>query len=79
LDSLRTRLEALSKSEGGEDLDEHDQRALTLARAWTGDLWQAPDPEAPDKVRPVWLCERTACSFYEHACLHGAKARQTAR
>jgi len=78
LDSLRTRLEALSESEGGEDLDEHDQRALTLARAWTGELWQAPDPGAPDKVRPVWVCQRTACSFYEHACLHGAKARQPA-
>jgi hypothetical protein len=75
LDSLRARLEARSKAEGWENLDEHDQRALTLARKWTGDLWQAPDlPEAPDRVRPVWQCQRAACAFHALVCPHGAKA-----
>jgi predicted acylesterase/phospholipase RssA len=70
LDTLRTRLEAA----GWEDLDEHDRRALTLARTWTGDAWQPADPAAPEASRPLWRCQRTACAFHARACRHGAAA-----
>lgn len=78
LDSLRTRLEDPKQSGKWENMDSQDQRALTLVREWTGKSWQAPDPTAPDKPRPVWQCQRSACSFYKDACLHGAKAGQPA-
>ena len=74
LDTVRTRLE----DQKWDNLDEHDQRALTLARHWTGDVWQAPDPVIPDKKRPLWHCQWTSCAFYAEACLHGAKASQLA-
>jgi hypothetical protein len=68
LDTLRTRLEAA----GWEDLDEHDRRELTLARTWTGDAWQPANPAAPAGARPMWRCQRTACTFHARACRHGA-------
>jgi hypothetical protein len=75
LDSLRARLEARSDKEGWESLDPHDQRALSLARKWTGDSWQAPaHAEALGQARPVWQCQRTACAFHALVCPHGAKA-----
>lgn len=75
LDSLRTRLDARAKTEGEENLNSHDQRALMLVRKWTGDLWQAPaqrDTSVP--ARPVWQCQWTGCVFHANACPHGAKA-----
>lgn len=72
LDGLRTRLEACD----WEKLDGHDQRALTLVRRWTGNLWQAPaQPEASNQTLPIWQCQRIACTFHATACLHGAKAK----
>jgi hypothetical protein len=73
LDAVRTRLEAAD----WDDLDEHDRRALTLARTWTGDAWQAADPAAPEKARPAWRCQRRACTYWARACRHGAAAGNT--
>ncbi|MEP7357430.1 MAG: patatin-like phospholipase family protein [Anaerolineales bacterium] len=74
LDTLRTRLEPVK----AEDLDEQDQVVLTLARKWTGDGWQPPDPAVPEKARPVWHCQRTACVFHATACRHGAASARAA-
>jgi hypothetical protein len=76
LDSLRTRLESRVKAGGWESLDRHDQRALTLARKWTGDLWQPPPgAEATNKERTSWQCQWTTCAFHAHACPHGVRAQ----
>ncbi len=75
LDSLRARLEDRAKSEGWEALDAHDQRALWLARKWTGTSWQAPASSgAQEAARTVWQCQRTACALHARVCPHGASA-----
>jgi len=73
LDSLRAHLEARVKDHGWESLDEHDRRALILARKWTGDLWHATS-EVPDPTGSAWRCQWTTCAFHAHICPHGAMA-----
>ncbi len=51
--------------------DEHDERALRLARHWMG-LDAAELPADKTALRQAWRCRRVQCVFHARHCRHGA-------
>jgi predicted acylesterase/phospholipase RssA len=70
LSALRNHLERQK-----DNLDEHDQQSLALARKWMGGESSPPDPVGSNRSRPAWQCQRTACVFHADHCPHGKRSK----